>query len=126
MMQQGRKQNAGSRVRLPVPAISIRTDTNNQVKEQIHHVAALKGSVIESLMKSSPTQSDLPCSDELQTALGYFRSRTVLFTLGLHLPFLCARLSFFHSLFQNHHISQTLHGSPFPDGVISHRKGKRF
>lgn len=32
-------------------------------------------------------QTVLPCSDQLWKALGYFRSRTALNTLGQHLPF---------------------------------------
>lgn len=79
--------------RLIAPAITIRTDIRNQVGDQIHLAIELRDSVMESEIPPLPsTQSDLPYSNKLRTAPGYFRSRTALYTLGQHLPFSLCRL----------------------------------
>lgn len=72
-----------------VQAFSMRTDIYNQVQETNQSCCSIERQC-DWMADDTPifsTQSDLPWSDELQTALGYFRSRTVQFTLGQHLPF---------------------------------------
>lgn len=84
------------------PAVTIRSDIQKQVQDHIHLT------IIFSVMESAAcTQSDLPCSNKLRTALGYFRSRTALYSLGQHLPFSVCRLplllfSFTKSSHQSH------------------------
>lgn len=88
--------------------LKMRTDIHNHAETQTHSITALRGGVMESLLPSFHTIRPA-CCQELHTALGYFRFRTALYTLGQRLPFSLHRLP--PILFsQDHLISHTPHG----------------
>ena len=116
------KAQAQGTEQLMAPAITIRADIHNQVRDQIHLTPELKGSVMESEIP--------PCLPHNQTCPAATSSKQpwAILDLGQHYtlwdsisPFLCAGflLLLLYSPLLNHLISHTPHGSASLDYVAT-------